>query len=278
MVRGSCSWTEWILVRVRLGAAPSAFGAQDAIRSVRRKRRRLIGRLMSAVGASKLSKVELWHRFSHPMVLGEIAAFVGKSRMLRFGNRLFRRVEELYSSSRTRIWAFRRPRHGRFAKMIWLEFAPSSFVHARWDGHLWFGELLARNLEFRVGLITANAYISTLGGGYFLCRLINEAERMAHQQHAIALRLGDHSLASQCRVHLAYNTIQRGKLRLAKKQLLFEWYVAHWLKDERLKDIIRSAWHYAKRLKHFQRKLKEAPRPGQVDNFARQRFVETSKK
>ena len=39
------------------------------------------------------------------------------------------------------------------------------------------------------------------------------AELMARRQLAIATRLGDPALASQCRIHLSYNLLQRGRLR-----------------------------------------------------------------
>jgi hypothetical protein len=90
-------------------------------------------------------------------------------------------------------------------------------------------------------LITANAYISTLGGGYFMCKQIGNAkvkcirpfiftgcatylfiltERSCHPflqvmaklQMAIAHGLGSRKLASQCRLHYAYNDIQVGWL------------------------------------------------------------------
>ena len=64
-------------------------------------------------------------------------------------------------------------------------------------------------LDRQIALITLNAFVSTLGGGYFLCRRIEEAERMASYQHRVALWLGDPILASQCRIHLIYNCIQR---------------------------------------------------------------------
>ena len=50
----------------------------------------------------------------------------------------------------------------------------------------------------RASLATANAWTSTLGGGFFLCRHIRSAQRMALRQLGLALRLGDPALASAC--------------------------------------------------------------------------------
>jgi hypothetical protein len=58
-------------------------------------------------------------------------------------------------------------------------------------------------------LIALNAYISTLGGGHFLCKHVKSAWRMALQQQAVAIALGDMELAGQCRVHLAYICMQK---------------------------------------------------------------------
>ncbi|GBG26124.1 Hypothetical Protein FCC1311_023442 [Hondaea fermentalgiana] len=128
-------------------------------------------------------------------------------------------------------------------------------------------------LDLRVGLRTANAYISTLGGGHFLCRQLDQAENMALRQLAVAYWLGDPVLASQCRIHLAYNIMQRGKLGLARWWILREWNFVHRLDHDLLKSMLRSAWHYRRQLVRHRHVLTQTPQDRLRDSFARQRFV-----
>ena len=67
-------------------------------------------------------------------------------------------------------------------------------------------------------LVSANAFISTLGGGHFLCKQIDASRKMAARQIEIARRLGDASLALECEVHLIYNDIQTGEFYSAKQR------------------------------------------------------------
>ena len=67
-------------------------------------------------------------------------------------------------------------------------------------------------------LVSANAFISTLGGGHFLCKQIDASRKMAARQIEIARRLGDESLALECEVHLIYNDIQTGEFYSAKQR------------------------------------------------------------
>lgn len=129
-------------------------------------------------------------------------------------------------------------------------------------------------LNLRVGLKSANAYISTLGGGYFLCRQLDQAEGMALRQLAVAYYLGDPILASQCRIHLAYNIMQRGRLDLARWWILREWRNANALQNELLKSMLASAWHYRRQLLRHQHILSQAPQDRVRDSYARQRFVQ----
>lgn len=64
-------------------------------------------------------------------------------------------------------------------------------------------------------LISANAFVSTLGGGHFLCKQIDSSRRMAQRQIDIARRLGDTALVLRCSVHLVYNDIQAGNFEAA---------------------------------------------------------------
>ena len=71
---------------------------------------------------------------------------------------------------------------------------------------------LIRLENLRIRLISLNAYIATLGGGYFLCRKLETAVALARQQCKVALALGDLTLAGQCNVNEAYNYIFAGKI------------------------------------------------------------------
>ena len=67
--------------------------------------------------------------------------------------------------------------------------------------------------------ITANAYVSTLGGGYFMCKQLDSARAMARLQERLALRVGDGDLAGRCRVNLAYSEMQAGEFGSARLRL-----------------------------------------------------------
>lgn len=70
-----------------------------------------------------------------------------------------------------------------------------------------------------VRLHTANAYVSTIGGGAFLMKFIGDAVRQALKQVAIARALGDVGLEARCHVHLAYCDVQVGRFRSAYRRL-----------------------------------------------------------
>ncbi len=142
------------------------------------------------------------------------------------------------------------------------------------SGDLAWGARLSWLLARKAGLATANAFVSTLGGGFFLCKQIDRAEQMALRQLSIALSLGDPALAVQCRVHLAYNQLQRGRLRLARAMLEGEWLCAKALGDDVLQSMVRSAWLYLRRLRQL-RALLARPAQGDTtrDAFYRQRFT-----
>ena len=125
-------------------------------------------------------------------------------------------------------------------------------------------------LNRQVYLVTSSAWISTLGGGHYLCRQIEEARMMARRQHSVAMQMGDLVLAAQCRIHLIYLAIQCGELEKAD----------HLVKAERQKaldvldgdkgvlQMLSSAELYIFRLRQAAKKC-ESDDP----NFQRQRFV-----
>ena len=67
--------------------------------------------------------------------------------------------------------------------------------------------MLVGYLNIVDGLVTANAYVSTLGGGHFLCKHVDQAQRLAMLQASIAMKLGDPITASRCRVNIGYSQL-----------------------------------------------------------------------
>lgn len=68
-----------------------------------------------------------------------------------------------------------------------------------------------------IRLTSLSAYISTMGGGFFLCRYLSTAVSMARQQCRIALIRGDEEMAFKCRINEGYCYIHAGKLKRGKK-------------------------------------------------------------
>ncbi len=68
-----------------------------------------------------------------------------------------------------------------------------------------------------IRLTSLQALISTLGGGFFLCRYLSVAVSMARQQCKIALLRGDEEMALKCRINEGYCHIHSGKLNRGKK-------------------------------------------------------------
>lgn len=140
-------------------------------------------------------------------------------------------------------------------------------------------------MDYKARLLTfLGAYTSTLGGGYFLCKHVSVAWRLALRQEKIALALEDYTSAGQCRVHLTYILMQMGKLKEAKRRLKREHvYATTMLHSERLEAIVRAASLYLAKL---ELEKDELAKPGPswinvgghkgnfvVDNYRRQRFV-----
>jgi hypothetical protein len=67
---------------------------------------------------------------------------------------------------------------------------------------------------------TLTAWWATLGGGYFFCRRLHMSLYLARKQRALALQVGNWSMARQCTVNEAYNLIYAGHFAQAKRILL----------------------------------------------------------
>lgn len=134
-----------------------------------------------------------------------------------------------------------------------------------------------------IALVTANAYISTLGGGHFLCMHLHQAKLMARIQIAISDALGDPVLKSKCRVNLAYNAMREGRFRRAQRIIREEEVVAAELDHEELAKICEAAQVYlVKTIKLHQEFLRKRAdltikERAVVDNFYRQRILRKAK-
>jgi len=91
---------------------------------------------------------------------------------------------------------------------------PSPFASLRAEQI--FASALVKQENLNIRLQTLNAYVATLGGGYFLCKYLKIAVKLARYQRTIAYALDDHNLAMKCTVNEAYNYIHAGMVNHAK--------------------------------------------------------------
>ncbi|ETV65644.1 hypothetical protein H257_17694 [Aphanomyces astaci] len=129
-----------------------------------------------------------------------------------------------------------------------------------------------------VSLVTANAYISTLGGGFFLCRHLNQAKLMAQLQICVSQGLHDPILASKCRINLAYGAMARGKFKRAQRIINDEGVNAKALRSDEIHNVCHAAQVYLDKTwdLHRSRLVHEPTDTTQVvDEYYRQRVVAT---
>lgn len=92
--------------------------------------------------------------------------------------------------------------------------APCAFLPSR----SWQARLISLENKY-IRLISMNAYVSTLGGGHFLCKQVSQARSMALTQRRIAIALGNLALEAMTLVHLVYADVQVGNFRRAMRCL-----------------------------------------------------------
>ncbi|KAL3809056.1 hypothetical protein ACHAXA_001718 [Cyclostephanos tholiformis] len=80
-----------------------------------------------------------------------------------------------------------------------------------------FALRLLKNENNLIRLSSLSAYISTLGGGFFLCRYLSTAISLARRQCAIALMRNDVMMALKCRINEGYCYIHGGRLNRGKR-------------------------------------------------------------
>lgn len=74
-------------------------------------------------------------------------------------------------------------------------------------------------LNQHIVAVTKSAYISTLGGGYFLCDMLVRARAAATAQLRIAVSRGDLASAGRCVMHLVYADIKEAKFGDARTKI-----------------------------------------------------------
>jgi len=78
-----------------------------------------------------------------------------------------------------------------------------------------FSSKILHILNTNIRLRTLAAYWATLGGGYFLCRYLSVAVRLARAQRVVALAIGDVRGADVCTLNECYNYIYAGRADVA---------------------------------------------------------------
>ena len=68
-----------------------------------------------------------------------------------------------------------------------------------------------------IQLTSISAYISTLGGGAFMCKYLSTAVALARQQCTISLLRGDYELSLKCRINEGYCYIHAGKFKQGRR-------------------------------------------------------------
>jgi len=126
---------------------------------------------------------------------------------------------------------------------------PPSLCASLEQERIWTSALVRlENKLIRLGSL--NAYIATLGGGYFLCRYLETAILLARYQRKVALALNDEHLAGQCTVNEAYNYIFAGEIDIALKLIKTVERNALVRNDELLESICKAAKQFAKRVRN----------------------------
>ena len=125
-------------------------------------------------------------------------------------------------------------------------------------------------------LQTLSAWYATLGGGYFLCRQLSTAVRLARQQRQVAEWMGDAATADRCTLNEAYNYIHSGYFTVAFRMLKALKVSAQARNDTVLWNMCRSALLFGRRMKRAGKRV--ATESLTVDDYQRIRIVESPAK
>lgn len=127
-------------------------------------------------------------------------------------------------------------------------------------------------LHVHMALVTANAYISTLGGGHFLCRHLQHSIHLANMQMKVAKRLMNSTLLATCEIHLAYNAMQIGLFTFANRKLHRIRKRAIQRNDTQIDSMAYAAQVYLRNIYQQQTLLKSTATFTLHDDFYRQRI------
>ena len=141
-----------------------------------------------------------------------------------------------------------------------------------------FTKALVRLENMQIRLQSLNAYVATLGGGYFLCRFLSTAISLAKYQRRLALALGDYSLAMKCTINEAYNYIHAGMIQQANLLIKKTWKEAKQRNDYINLSMCRSAKWFSDRVSEAEdRKVAEKvlsdEHTATIDDYQRIRIV-----
>ena len=123
-----------------------------------------------------------------------------------------------------------------------------------------------RLIHFENQLIRAQSmagFLSTLGGGFFMCHHWRTAVSMARQQQQMARVLGDSNMYFKCLVNQAYNFIYAGKFQSAKallRQVVVGVQAERPSEAQVLINMVASAMLFRKRVKMFARQQQQMPK------------------
>eukprot|EP00979_Chaetoceros_neogracilis_P014674 scaffold4826_cov274-Chaetoceros_neogracile.AAC.3 len=137
-----------------------------------------------------------------------------------------------------------------------------------------FASALVQQENLNIRLQTLNAFVATMGGGYFLCRFLSTAVRLAQYQRQIAIALDDVQLAMKCNINEAYNYIYAGKIDIAKAFIQVTEREAETRGDDLIVGMCQSATWFATKVEETALKEMELDdgRQATNDDFLRIRI------
>lgn len=138
-----------------------------------------------------------------------------------------------------------------------------------------FTSVLVNQENLNIRLQTLNAFVATMGGGYFLCRFLSTAVRLAQYQRRIAVALNDVQLVMKCTINEAYNYIHAGKIDIARLLIKTTKKAAKRRRDELILGMCQSANWFATKVGEAALKEMELDNGRQAtnDDFLRIRVV-----
>jgi hypothetical protein len=137
--------------------------------------------------------------------------------------------------------------------------------------HYTFSGLLIHYEHLWLTLQSLSAWIATLGGGYFLCRHLATAVRMARQQRALALWMCDYDTADRCTLNEAFNYIHSGQFRVARRLIRAVQQSSTQRNDTLTLRMVHSATLFLHRVKQAAKFARE--KDDTIDDYQRIRIV-----